>query len=138
VNKAILAGIIASMTFVLPGFSASSTQEQKARRRVSDLRLASYATSHQVEQLATDQAVRTRAIETIQRMGLTKLYIEVYRGGHEVSAEKLAFVRDWLREKDLEIVGGIATVPGGDFGVRQKGPLGWFNWQNEKTQRDLE
>jgi len=138
VNKAILAGIIASMTFVLPGFSASSTQEQKARRRTSDLRLASYATSHQVEQLATDPAVRARAWETIRRIGLTKLYIEVYRGGHEVSAEKLAFVRDWLREKDLEVVGGIATVPGGDFGVRQKGPLGWFNWQNEKTQRDLE
>jgi len=39
---------------------------------------------------------------------------------------------------NIEIVGGIATVPGGDFGVRQKGPLGWFNWQNEKTQQDLE
>jgi len=138
VNKAILAGIIASMTFVLPAFSASSTQEQKARRRISDLRLASYATSRQVEQLATDPTVRTHAWETIRRMGLTKLYVEVYRGGHEVSAEKLAFVRDWLREKNLEVVGGIATVPGGDFGVRQIGPLGWFNWQNRKTQRDLE
>lgn len=137
-NKAILAGIIASMTFVLPAFSASSTQEQKARRRISDLRLASYATSHQVEQLATDPTVRTHAWETIRRMGLTKLYVEVYRGGHEVSAEKLAFVRDWLREENLEVVGGIATVPGADFGVRQIGPLGWFNWQNRKTQRDLE
>jgi hypothetical protein len=39
---------------------------------------------------------------------------------------------------NIEIVGGIATVPGGDFGVGNKGPLGWFNWQNEKTQRDLE
>jgi hypothetical protein len=36
------------------------------------------------------------------------------------------------------VVGGIATVPGGNFGLRQEGPLGWFNWQNEKTQRDLE
>jgi len=134
-----LAGIIASITFVPSGFSAGAgVQEQKARRRASDLRLASYATSHQVEQLATDPAIRTRAWETIRRMGLTKLYIEVYRGGHTVGAEQLAFVRDWLREKDIEVVGGIATVPGGDFGVRQKGPLGWFNWQNEKTQRDIE
>ncbi|MFH1718727.1 MAG: hypothetical protein ABIF19_15335 [Planctomycetota bacterium] len=137
-KKAILVGIIATIMFVPSGFSAGPAQEQKARLRVSDLRLASYATSHEVEQLATDPTVRTRAMETIRRMGLTKLYIEVYRGGHTVGAEQLAFVRDWLREEGIEVVGGIATVPGGDFGVRQKGPLGWFNWQNEKTQRDIE
>jgi hypothetical protein len=71
-------------------------------------------------------------------MGLTKLYLEVYRGGHLVSPEHLIFVRDWLKSMNIEVVGGIATVPGGDFGVRQKGPLDWFNWQNQKTQRDLE
>jgi hypothetical protein len=37
----------------------------------------------------------------------------------------------------FEIVGGIATVPGPDFGVRQEARYGWFNWQNEKTQNDL-
>jgi len=102
------------------------------------LRLASYATSRHVEQLATDEAVRARALKTIEHMGITKIYIEVYRGGHVVSREHLIIVRDWLRGKGIDVVGGIATVPGGNFGLRQKGPLGWFNWQNEKTQRDLE
>jgi hypothetical protein len=105
---------------------------------MSDLRFGAYATSRQVEQLATDEAVRTRAWKTIRRMGITKLYIEVYRGGHIVSGEHLTFMRDRLQERGIDVVGGIATVPGGDFGVRQKGRLGWFNWQNEKTQRDLE
>jgi len=105
---------------------------------MSDLRFGSYATSQQVEQLATDEAFRALAWEAIQRMGITKLYVEVYRGGHVVSCDHLAFVRDWLRQKALDVVGGIATVPGGEIGVRQKGPLGWFNWQNDKTQRDLE
>ncbi|KPL21383.1 MAG: hypothetical protein AMJ75_10065 [Phycisphaerae bacterium SM1_79] len=105
---------------------------------MSDLRFGAYATSRQVEQLATDEAVRTRAWKTIRRMGITKLYIEVYRGGHIVSGEHLTFMRDRLQERGIDVVGGLATVPGGDFGVRQKGPLGWFNWQNEKTQRDLE
>ncbi|MHC4565461.1 MAG: hypothetical protein ACYTE3_06835, partial [Planctomycetota bacterium] len=77
-------------------------------------------------------------MKTIKRMGITKIYLEVYRGGHVVSREHLVLARDWLRGKGIEVVGGIATVPGGNFGVRQKGPLGWFNWQNEKTQRDLE
>ena len=133
--------LIAAITvgaILLPRYCAAATQLEKARARMADLRFASYATSHQVEQLATDKEARTRAWQTIRRFGITKLYIEVYRGGHVVSRENLIFVRDWLREEDIEVVGGIATVPGGDFGVRQEGPLGWFNWQNEKTQRDLE
>jgi hypothetical protein len=100
--------------------------------------LASYVTSRLVEQLAANQDVRTKALQTIRRMSITKLYLEVYRGGHVVSPEHLIFTRDWLEGHEIEVVGGIATVPGGDFGVRQKGPLGWFNWQNEKTRRDLE
>ena len=123
---------------ILFGQSSARTLQEKAEARKGDLRLASYATSRHVEQLATDETVRTRAWATIRRMGLTKLYLEVYRGGHVVSPEHLAFVRDWLQNRGIDVVGGIATTPGGDVGVRQKGPLGWFNWQNEKTQRDLE
>ena len=114
------------------------TQWEDARRHMSDLRFGSYATSQQVEQLATDETLRTRAWEAIQRMGITRLYVEVYRGGHLVPPDQLVFVRDWLRQKGLDVVGGIATVPGGETGVRQEGPLDWFNWQNDKTRRDLE
>lgn len=132
-----LIGAVALLSTALHGQSAAQPQMERARLRGGDLRFGCYATSRQVEQLATDEAFRTRAWETFQRIGITKLYVEVYRGGHVVPAEQLRFVRDWLAEKDIEAVGGIATVPGGDFGVRQEGPLHWFNWQNEKTQRDL-
>ncbi len=111
---------------------------ETARQRASDLRLASYATSHQVERMATDADFRAAVWDAVERMGITKLYLEVYRSGHTVPPEQLTQVRDWLLERDIGVVGGIATVPGGDVGVRQQGPLGWFNWQNEKTQRDLE
>ena len=135
---AVLIGTIALTAMFRPGYSAAQTQQDKAGARVNDLRFASYVTSRQVEQLATNQDVRTKALQTIKRMGITKLYLEVYRSGHVVSPEHLIFTRDWLKGDEIEVVGGIATVPGGDFGVRQKGPLGWFNWQNKKTQRDLE
>ena len=138
VKRVALIAAITIGAILLPGYCAAATQLEKARARMGNLRFASYATSHQVEQLATDEEVRTRARQTIQRFGITKLYTEVYRGGHAVSRENLIFARDWLREEGIKVVGGIATVPGGDFGVRQEGPLGWFNWQNEKTQRDLE
>ena len=43
----------------------------------------------------------------------------------------------FLRFFPVDVVGGIATVPGRDFGVKQEGRLGWFNWQNPKTRQDL-
>lgn len=128
------------MVFLAVSASAhcvAQDQLQNSRARMGDLRFAAYTTSTQVEELARDEAARTRAWNAIQRMGITKVIIEVYRGGHVVSGADLTLVRDWLREKGLDVVGGIATVPGGDFGVRQEGPLDWFNWQNPKTQRDL-
>ena len=137
-RRTVLIAAIAVAVILLTGHATAQTQLEKARARMGDLRLASYATSREVEQLAINEDVRTRAWQAIERMGITKLYIEVYRGGHTVSPEHLVFMRDWLRQRGIEVVGGIATVPGGDFGVRQEGPLGWFNWQNEKTQRDLE
>lgn len=108
-----------------------------ARARTDDLRFGVYATARQVEQLATDKGVRARARSAIETMGITKVCVEVYRSGHVVPQAHLILVRDWLRDHDIAVVGGIATVPGAHFGVRQQGPLGWFNWQDPKTQHDV-
>lgn len=69
--------------------------------------------------------------------GITKVYLEVYRSGLVVSPELLRENVGFLARNGFEVVGGIATVPGGDFGVKQDGQLTWFNWQNPKTQNDL-
>jgi len=127
-------GVLAS----IPARSTAQTQWEKARERLDALRFESYATSRQVEQMATDEEFRARVGEAVRRMGITKMYVEVYRAGHTVPPELLVIVRDWLVRQGIDVVGGIATVPGGDVGVRQQGPLDWFNWQNAKTQRDLE
>jgi len=129
--------LILSVSVWVSAETTVSNQWHKAAARVDDLRLGCYATSRQVQSLATDEAFRTRAWETLQRIGITKLYLEVYRSGHVVPPEQLVAVRDWFVKRDIVIVGGIATVPGGEVGVRQEGPLGWFNWQNPKTQQDL-
>lgn len=130
--------LFVGLLVTVAGGASAETLLEQARGRVGDLRLGSYATSGQVQQMATDEGFCERVWETMEQMGITKLYVEVYRGGHTVAPEQLVQVRDWLEERDIVVVGGIATVPGGDVGVRQEGPLGWFNWQNAKTQRDLE
>ena len=67
------------------GSFAGQSQLDKARARIDDLRFEVYATSRQVEAARNRQATRRRAWSVIRRMGITKVYVEVYRSGHVVS-----------------------------------------------------
>jgi len=108
-----------------------------AQERKNDLQLSIYITAHAVQNLLSDKTGRREAISLLRCNGITKAYIEVYRGGLVVEKELLEDVRDFFEENQIETVGGIATVPGKDFGVRQEAQYDWFNWQNPKTQADL-
>ncbi len=108
-----------------------------ARLHQDDFRLSVYITAHTVERLLSTEAGRREAVSLMRANGITKVYVEVYRSGLVVSTDLLAFVTNYFKQNGFEVVGGIATVPGKDFGLKQEGPLGWFNWQNSKTQEDL-
>lgn len=108
-----------------------------AKTRMKDLKLSIYITAHTVDRLLTTEAGKREAISIFRANGATKAYIEVYRSGLIIDKLVLEDVRDFFLKNDIQVVGGIATVPGGDFGVKQEGTLGWFNWQNSKTQSDL-
>ena len=108
-----------------------------AQGRKNDLQLSIYITAHAVNNLLSDEAGRREAISIFRCNGITKAYIEVYRGGLVIEKRLLKDVRDLFEKNQIEVVGGIATVPGENFGVRQEAQLGWFNWQNPKTQADL-
>ncbi|MFC2125123.1 hypothetical protein ACFLU5_09950 [Bacteroidota bacterium] len=107
------------------------------KSRSNDLRLSTYVTAQAVERLFSTVAGRREAISILRANGIDKVYIEVYRSGLVVSPESLQDVTKYFTQNGFEVVGGIATVPGTDFGVRQEARYGWFNWQNEKTQKDL-
>ncbi len=133
------------LILLLPLFLESCTQPKAplndqfsyAQERKDDLQLSIYMTAHAVKNLLSDEAGRREAISIFRLNGITKAYIEVYRGGLVLEKSLLQEVRDLFELNQIEVVGGIATVPGGDFGVRQEAQLGWFNWQNPKTQADL-
>lgn len=108
-----------------------------AKTRQDDLQLGVYITAQAVNSLLTSDAGRREAVSLLRCNGITKAYVEVYRSGLVVDQQVLENVRDYFLKNDIRVVGGIATVPGKNFGVRQEAPLGWFNWQNEKTQQDL-
>ncbi len=105
--------------------------------RKNDLRLGVYITAQTVENMFSTEDGKRETVSLLRCNGISKVYLEVYRSGLVVSPELLKESVIFLKENGFEVVGGIATVPGGDFGVKQDGTLGWFNWQNEKTQNDL-
>ena len=108
-----------------------------ALSRKDDLQLGMYFTAHAVHRLLSTEAGRREAVSLMRGNGITKAYIEVYRSGLVVDTALLQEVIGFLQRSNFSVAGGIATVPGNDFGVHQEGPLGWFNWQNKKTQDDL-
>ncbi len=108
-----------------------------ANNKKESLRLSTYVTAHTVEQMFRTEEGRREVLSLLRCYGITKVYLEVYRSGLVIAPELIEPSVNFLEENGFEVVGGIATVPGNDFGVRQEGPLGWFNWQNPKTQNDL-
>lgn len=131
--------------FTILIFHISCTNEQKeigdlftfAKSRSNDLQLGIYITAHSVNDYLATEAGRREAISIFRANGITKAIVEVYRSGLVVDKDLLENVKNHFINNNIEVAGGIATVPGKNFGIRQEGQLGWFNWQNPKTQDDL-
>ena len=108
-----------------------------ANSRKSDLGIGVYIIAQTVNQMFSTEAGRREAISVLKCNGITKVYLEVHRCGEVVPVDLLKSTVDFLKGNGIEVVGGIATLPGGDIGVPQKGPLTWLNWQNPKTRNDM-
>jgi len=111
---------------------------QLAQANKDKLRFGTYVTVDAVETCLNDEAGRREALSIINSLGITKIYLETYRSGKVANENLLKTVRDFFVRNKIDVVGGIATVPGEKFGVRQEGQLSWFNFQAPKTQSDLE
>ncbi len=129
--------LLISSLSIAQSYKKVDDQFKYAKSRENDLKLSIYITAQAVNNLLAYEAGMREAISLFRANGATKAYIEVYRGGLVIEKPLLEKVRDKLLANGIEVVGGIATVPGMDFGVKQDGQLGWFNWQNPKTQNDL-
>ena len=141
-NMTLLISVLVTLAILANSSSAKGNSEIEdqfsyAQTRTDDLRLSIYITAHAINDLLANEAGRREAISIFRGNGITKAYVEVYRSGLVIEKSLLEKVRDTFIKNGIEVVGGIATVPGGEFGVKQEGKLGWFNWQNPKTQNDL-
>ncbi len=108
-----------------------------AKQRTADLRLSVYATAGSVLKMADSQDARDEALAAMHRLGITGIFIEIYRSGTVVPPDKLSAVRDFFKANGVIVAGGIATTPGGDFGVASNTGLHWLNFQAPETQQAL-
>ena len=130
--------LLATATRASESAGCDESLSEFARKHQDVLQLGVYVTAQQCLDNFDDRAGRREAVSVLRSFGVTNVYLESHRGGTTVPESLLVQARDCLRRAGFEVAGGIATTPGEGFGVRQEGQLGWLNFQNPKTQQDLE
>lgn len=101
------------------------------------LRLSVYCTAGDVQRYLSTPAARERTWEALRPLRPSRLFLEGRRGDEYVSPEILGEVRGFFEARRIVCSGGIATVPGETFGVRQTGGLSWLNWESAKVRTDV-
>jgi hypothetical protein len=101
------------------------------------LKFSVYATAGDVSRYLLDTAQRGRAEAAMQRLKISRIFLEGRRGDEYVAPAQLRMLRQYIAGRGIEVTGGIATVPGKVFGTRQNEKLGWLNWESGQTQKDI-
>ena len=101
------------------------------------LRWSVYSTAGDVNRHFVPESARERTVAALKKLHIQHVFVEGRRGDEYVSPDNLRLVRDYLVKQGFAVSGGIATVPGKSWGVRQDTHLGWLNYQNPKTQQEI-
>jgi len=102
-----------------------------------ELRLSVYGTAHDVHQHLGTPAGRQRVLETLAPLQVGRLFLEGRRGDAAVAPDALRALRAFFATNRIHCSGGIAPVPGRQFGTRQTGGLDWLDWGSSKTRADV-
>ena len=107
---------------------------------------ASLARATQWETLFTAQDVRDRlstpsgreqALGFCRRMGISKVYLEVFRDGYQADATTLKTSRDFLRHAGLEVSGCVTTTGLGKPSTGWKVAACYTNRQNQQHLNEI-
>jgi hypothetical protein len=140
-KEAVVLRILVCCFAVCGLFTSALAQAQEAAPEPDasqeHLRLATYMTAGDVVRIFGEGGNPEEVLEVLAGLNISKIYLEVYRSGQTVPADVLAKARDFFQDRNIAVAGGIATVPGDDFGVRQDGMYDWFNWESTQTRHQI-
>jgi hypothetical protein len=117
---------------ILAGFLSA-----RACPEPTSLRFTTYCTVDSARNWL-EPANREAAVAMLRDLEISGVIIEVNRGGAALSEDEARLLKEYFAAEGFRVTGGIATVPGGDWGVAANEGLAWMNFQNPKTQADIE
>ncbi|MCC7498737.1 MAG: hypothetical protein IT160_14240 [Bryobacterales bacterium] len=101
------------------------------------LQLSVFAEAGDVKQYLSTAEGRQDAATRLKKLHITGIYLESRLADTYVPPEEMKPIRDFFLALGFRVSAGTVNTPGQHWGVRQKGPLLWLNYQAEKTQRDI-
>lgn len=107
---------------------------QRASAAHDSLRVSVYCTAGDVQLYLPTSDARQRVLRAIQPLSVSRLFVEGRRGDEYVAPNQLREIRAFFATNGIACSGGIATVPGANFGTRQTGDLAWLNWESPRTR----
>ncbi len=110
---------------------------QPAFSQDDSLRLSVYATAGGLQRYASTAEGAARVEQALRKLKVTGIFLEGRRGDEYVPPSRLKELRDYFEKRGFRVAGGIATVPGKSFAVRQNAGYAWLNWEAEKTQQEM-
>jgi len=112
--------------------------EKLARENADYLRFSAYVPAREViEYMGTPEELE-RSAEILSAAGVTKVFLDVYRGGTVPDRETLERARDFLRKKGFEVSGGITTTKNDEYFTGSQTHRYFICYDNEKSRAGME
>jgi hypothetical protein len=108
------------------------TRDRSPSRR-DGLRFSVFVTAQAVSRLLGDRAGRRKAAALLRAFGITKVYLDVFRG-YFAPEDVLRAARDHFRDEGFDISGGITTVAGPGCGKPSSRGAYWLCWSAARSQ----
>jgi len=99
--------------------------------------LSAYITAQAVSEHFSSPNDRKISIRRLKDIGITKAYVEFYRGGLALPHGILSETRDSLEGEGITAAGGIATTYGEGFTAQSTGGSHWVCFSSEVTRSNL-
>ena len=104
----------------------------------SDLRAVDWSTlftAQDVRDHLSTESGRAEALDFCRKLGISKVYVEVFRSGYQPDAQTLEAARDFFRRAGLRVSGCVTTT---DIGKRSSGWEVAVCYTNRQNQERLE
>jgi hypothetical protein len=116
---------------------APEPNEQLAKNNKDILEISVFVPAqNEVNEFNSEEGL-ARAVKILKPIGVTKIFLDVYRSGLIPDRELLVRARDYFRKNGFEVSGGITTTKGENFAVPSKSSRYWICYDNDVSRNDI-